>query len=513
MVAELGIAGPRRRAVLAGAAAAGAAAVFGCTRGSVALAGGPSAADWAALGRDLSGPLIRPGSASYPLARRLFDPRFDTISPAGIAYCRNAHDVATCLAFARKTGIQVAARSGGHSYAGWSSTTGLIIDVTQMSYVRVAGTSATIGAGTRLIDVYNGLAASGRAIPGGSCATVGIAGLTLGGGVGVVARAYGLTSDNLLSLQIVTADGKLRECTPNSDAGLFWACRGGGGGNFGVATSFTFATHPAPDLVVFFLYWPWSQAARVISAWQSWAPYAPDQLWSNMHVAAAPGGGTPSIEVGGTFIGTPAQAYAELEKLYASSGQPSSYYLNTKSWLDAMLLEAGCSGMTVQACHLPAETAGGRLYRASEYAKSDYFTRPLSGHAIGTLLSSVESLRSVSGAAGGSGGVAFDALGGAVNRVSPGATAFVHRDALFQAQYTTGWTPGAAARGVSRQHAWLRSFWQSMRPYASGQAYQNYIDPDLPNWRQAYYGANLARLTSIKAAYDPTRLFTFPQAI
>ncbi len=117
------------------------------------------------------------------------------------------------------------------------------------------------------------------------------------------------------------------------------------------------------------------------------------------------------------------------------------------------------------------------------------------------------------GAPGGSGGIAFDALGGAVNRVAPGATAFVHRDALFGAQYTTTWPAGAAAAAVSRQHAWQQSFWRSMRPYASGQAYQNYIDSDLAGWRQAYYGANYARLARIKAAYDPGRLFTFPQAV
>ena len=114
---------------------------------------------------------------------------------------------------------------------------------------------------------------------------------------------------------------------------------------------------------------------------------------------------------------------------------------------------------------------------------------------------------------GGVGGIAFDALGGAINRVAPSATAFVHRNGLFLAQYTTDWDNGAAAAGVARQHAWLRSFWSSMRPYASGQAYQNYINPDLANWRQAYYGANYTRLTPVKKTYDPTRLFTFAQAI
>jgi FAD/FMN-containing dehydrogenase len=482
--------------------------------GAVRASGPPKPADWAALARDLSGPLVRPGEAGYATARLLFDPRFDSLHPAGIAYCASPHDVTTCLAFVRRHGVPVAARSGGHSYAGWSSTSGLIVDVTRMAGVSVSGGTAVVGAGTRLIDFYNGLAAYGRGVPGGSCPTVGIAGLTLGGGVGVVSRAYGMTSDNVLSLQIVTADGRVRTCGPGRDPDLYWACRGGGGGNFGVVTSFTFRTHPVGEIILFFLSWPWSAAGQVIAGWQSWAPHAPDALWSNLHLAAAPGGSIPSIQVGGTYLGSVGDAYAELGKLYAAVGsEPSSPFLESTTWLHAMLVEAGCASQTVGECHLPTQNPAGQLSRASEYAKSDFFTRPLSSSGIGTLLSGVENLQLVNGAPGGSGGIAFDAMGGAVNRVAPAATAYVHRDALFQAQYTTGWTPGAAPAGVASQRAWQRAFWRSMRPYASGQAYQNYIDPDLTGWRQAYYGANYARLTRVKAAYDPDRVFTFPQAI
>jgi FAD/FMN-containing dehydrogenase len=544
MAAVGGEGGPERRAFLRFAAAAGGAALLSSCSGSdaagasggtragtatrgaangappaaggagAAFSGPPKPADWAALARDLSGPLVRPGEAGYNTAKRLFDPRFDALHPAGIAYCASPHDVATCLAFVRRHGVPVAARCGGHSYAGWSSTSGLIVDVTRMAGVSVSGGTAAVGAGTRLIDFYHGLAASGRAVPGGSCPTVGIAGLTLGGGVGVVSRAYGLTSDNVLSLEIVTADGQVRTASPSRNPDLYWACRGGGGGNFGVVTSFTFRTHPAGEIILFFLSWPWAQVGQVIAGWQAWAPHAPDELWSNLHLAAAPGGSIPSVEVGGTYLGSVSGAYAELEKLYAAVGSdPSSPFLESTTWLHAMLVEAGCSTLTVAECHLPTQNPDGQLSRASEYAKSDFFTRPLSSSGIGTLLSGVENLQLVSGALGGSGGIAFDAMGGAVNRVAPSATAYVHRNALFQAQYTTGWTPGAASAGVARQHAWQRSFWRSMRPYASGQAYQNYIDPDLANWRQAYYGANYPRLTRVKAAYDPDRVFTFPQAI
>jgi FAD/FMN-containing dehydrogenase len=476
--------------------------------GILARTSGPTAADWTALARDLSGTLVRPGESSYATAKLLFDPRFDSQHPAGIAYVKSAHDVSTCLAFVRKFGIPFAARSGGHSYAGWSGSSGLIIDVSDLKTVAVSGTTAVVGAGTRLIDFYNGLAARGRAVPGGSCPTVGIAGLTLGGGNGVTSRAYGLTCDNLESVQIVTANGAVLNTTadPREHSDLFWACQGGGGGNFGVVTSFTFRTVAAPEPVLFSLAWPWAKAARVVAAWQSWAPHAPDALWSNLHLAAAPGGKTPTVSVGGCYLGSVGDAANLLNQLYAKVGSsPSSHFLSfQKSFL---------SSIGYQACHLPWYASGGKLSRQPQFAKSDYFTTPLSNSGISTLLAGIVALQRVAGAKGGVGGIAFDALGGAINRVKPGATSFVHRNALFGAQYTTDWTNGAGSTGINNQHTWLRKYWSSMRPYASGQAYQNYIDPDLTNWQQAYYGGNFPRLVAIKKKYDPTRLFTFPQAI
>jgi FAD/FMN-containing dehydrogenase len=518
-----------RRAFLGVAAAAATAVVAACSPPSPvnkklpvhspsprARRSVPTAADWNALRSDLAGQLVRPGEHDYPTARLLFDPRFDTIRPAGIAYCASPEDVATCLAFARDHILPIAARSGGHSYAGWSSTPGLVIDVTAMRSVRYDSSSglARVGAGTFLIDLYGTLAAHGVTVPGGSCPNVGIAGLTLGGGVGVVSRAYGLTCDNLESVQIVTADGTIRACDSSHSSDLYWASRGGGGGNFGVATSFTFRTHPAAGLVLFFLSWPWAVADRVVAAWQSWAPSAPDELWSNLHLSASPGGSTPTIQVGGTYLGDAAALQTLLGRLYGAVGSdPSSPYVSPSSYLDAMLVEAGCAQLSVPECHLPWQAAGGRLTRQPELAKSDFFTRPLSSSAIGTLLAGLQKLQAVPGTPGGNGTVAFDACGGAINRVSPGDTAFVHRNALFLAQYTTTWNTGAAASGVAAQRRWQQDLYASMRPYASGQAYQNYIDPGLANWRQAYYGANYTRLSQVKARYDPGHLFTFPQAI
>jgi FAD/FMN-containing dehydrogenase len=510
----------RRHFLAMAGVAAGAVPLAGMLGGhhtAQAPAAGPGTSDWMALRAALSThKLIRPGMRVYPVSKELFDPRFDYKQPAGIAYCASPRDVSTCLAFVRKFGLPVAARAGGHSYAGWSSTTGLMVDVTAMNSFQVgSGQTVRVGTGLHLIDLYNRLAAHGLAVPGGSCPTVGVAGLTLGGGVGVLARAYGLTSDALEAVQIVTADGTVRSCNASSNSDLFWACRGGGGGNFGIATAFTFRTHRLSKLVVFFLSWPWSEAAKVVAGWQSWAPYQPDDLWSNLHMSAAPHGPTPIIQVGGTFLGSVSACQALLRRLYqrvgsAPSGQP---FVAERTYQQAMMLEAGCANLSVSECHLPTQTPNGKLVRVPSYAKSDFFTRKIPAAGIRALVTGIDRMRGVRGAPGGVGAIAFDAFGGALNRPSPSSTAFVHRNSLFLAQYSTSWNEGGSAGGVGRQHDWLRSFYASMRPWASGQCYQNYVDPDLTNWRQAYYGANYARLAQIKKTYDPNQVFQFPQGI
>lgn len=477
----------------------------------------PGPAGWAALRHSLStGRLVRRDDPGYRTARLLFDPRFDYQRPAAVAYCATPGDVAACLAFVRRFGLPVTARSGGHSYGGWSGTSGLIIDVSAMNsfHAGPGPGQVTAGTGMRLVDFYSELGSRGLAVPGGSCPAVGIAGLTLGGGVGVLSRAYGLTCDNLEAVQMVTADGRVLDCSPSQHSDLFWACRGGGGGNFGVATSFTFRTRPLSQLVLFFLTWPWAQAASVVAAWQSWAPFAPDALWSNLHLSAPAGGSTFTVQVGGTYLGSPGQAGQLLQELYARVGSPpSSTYLQETPYLAAMLLEAGCSGMTVPECHLPWQAPGGQLAREPSFTRSDFVTRPLPAAAIRALVTGVERLQQVRGAAGGAGSVAFDALGGAVNRVHPADTAFVHRSALYLVQYYTGWSGGPAGAGARRQRAWLDSVYAGLHPHASGEAYQNYPDPRLPGWQAAYYGANYPRLAQVKTAYDPQRLFRFPQGI
>lgn len=475
----------------------------------------PTGADWSELSKSLQGTLIRPNSPHYPTARQLFNSRFDYIHPAAIAYCVLPADVQTCIAFAQRFDVPLAARSGGHSYAGYSTTTGLVLDVSRMNAVTVdtrAGT-ASVGAGTRLIDVYVALAPHGLVLPAGTCPTVGIAGLTLGGGVGVLGRKLGLTCDNLLAAQIVVADGRELTCDTNHEPDLFWALRGGGGGNFGVVTSFTFHVHPVASLPLFTLNWPWSSAADVLDAWQHWAPQAPDELWSNcLFQATSDKRSDPFVQVGGVYMGDTASLNVLLQQLINRiDAALTNRYVSDAGLLDVMLYEANCGGLSVSQCHLPSQNPNGLLERSTYRSKSDYFTHLLPRQGIDLLVKAITDCQTSPTL--GEGGIGIDAFGGAINRVSPDATAFVHRNALFSIQYAATWNANDPASIVAENHTWLTSMWQAMRPYASGAAYQNYIDPDLTNWQQAYYGTNLPRLQRVKATYDPGNFFSFAQSI
>ena len=275
-----------------------------------------------------------------------------------------------CLEVARDFGDHPRPRCGGHSYGGWSTGDGLVIDVTRMAAVNASNGTVTIGAGARLVDVYAGLAAAGVALPAGSCATVGISGLTLGGGSGVVGRSYGLTCDRLtVGRQLITADGTLRHCTAGSsglDGDLFWASQGGGGGNFGIATAFTFTTVAAPPLIVVR-----AQLAvvrrrrRDRRAGSRGRPRAPDEIWSTLLLIAHPGG------TGGARAERPDRR--RLQRQHADGlqlGERSDQrrrqpavepldLLTQPSYLSAMLYEGAARGLTRRAVP-PAHPDGRR---------------------------------------------------------------------------------------------------------------------------------------------------------
>lgn len=479
--------------------------------------GGPSEPSgpvvWSELAAMLTGPLVLSDSPSYAADAALFNELY-TPEPAAIAYCATPTDVQRCVAFARAHDTPLAARSGGHSYGGYSSSPGLVVDVTSLNGIEVAsgGQLATIGAGAHLVDVYSQLASSGVLVPGGSCPTVGIAGLALGGGIGVLARAYGMTCDNIASLKMVTADGSLRTCAPTDHADLYWASKGGGGGNFGVVTSFTFTTHLIPEVALFTLEWPWGDAATALDAWLRWMPTTPNELWSNCQLYS---NGTASgglLKITGVFAGTTGACASALAPLLTAVGStPTDHFVGPENFLNAMLIEAGCEGKTIGECHLPTQNPAGTLSRSAFAAKSAFVTAPFPEAGTTAMIDAVEALGAAAPQVGG--GIVFDGYGGVINEVASDSAAFVHRDAIACAQYSVTYPNGSPPASVSAAvRSWLEATQSTFAPYAQG-AYQNYIDPSLPNWAEAYYGTNLARLKRVKSTYDPDDLFHFAQSI
>ncbi|MCW2855345.1 MAG: FAD-binding protein [Marmoricola sp.] len=464
---------------------------------------------WADLRRHVGGTLLQSGPA-YDAARLTENPRYDNARPLAVLTASGPADVATALAFAQDHAVPLSIRSGGHSYPGWSAGgaagTGvprsLVLDLRRLEDVTWSGTSATIGTGAALAPVYAALAGRGRAIAGGSCATVGLGGLTLGGGVGVLTRALGLTCDAVTAMQVVTADGHLRSVTASQDPDLFWALRGGGGGHLGVVTSFTFSTTAAPALHTFYASWPIQAAAQVIHAWQSWAPSADARLWSTLKVlggASHPSG--PRILLSGTWTGSGSALPGQLAGLFGQVPPPSARSTASRTYGQAMASYAGCANIPTSRCHTGP---GGALDREAFGATSHVAYAPLSPAGISTVLDQVHR-------ATGSGlkeaGLSMDALGGRVRDLGPGDTAFVHRLALMTVQYTATFVGARAAAGDS----FVRGFRSAMTPYWGNHAYVNYADPTLPDYRSAYFGANAARLAAVKKTYDPHGFFAQPQ--
>ena len=442
---------------------------------------------------------MRRGEPGFVQAAHVYNERYDAVLPRLVARPLDAADVRAAVRWGVAHGVPLRARSGGHSYAGYSTLSGgMVLDLRHLRAIRVDvhNRTATIGAGAQLIDVYTALAAHGLTIPAGSCPSVGIAGHALGGGVGLAGRRFGLTADNVLGAQIVTADGQLRTANAHSHPDLYWALRGGGGGNFGVVTSFTFRVHPVPRKVAgFTVTWPWSQAAEALTAWQAWAPHAPRAVTSIFHLSAS--GGQNRVNVSGQYFG-PASALARLLTPLSAIGG-ASVSAGNFGYLQAQRMWASCSRISRAACHTEGTRPGGTRQRANFQAKSDYVARALPAAARQTLVRAAEARLNSSG----HGAILFDSYGGAINHVKPAATAFVHRNVLFCIQYLS----------YDGDEAWLHSTAEQMHRYVTGGAYFNYTDPRLKNWKTAYYGSNYPRLLKIRHEIDPHHYFNFPQAI
>jgi FAD/FMN-containing dehydrogenase len=460
----------------------------------------PTSADWKRLAHHVDGTLARPGSSTYDTMRLTQNPRYDGARPLAVLSVANAHDVATAFSFAHDHDVPVAVRSGGHSYPGWSAGDGaLVVDVRPLHQVSLSGTTATVGAGASLVQVYDGLGSRGRGIAGGSCPTVGIAGLTQGGGVGVLTRAYGLTCDSVTAMEVVLADGTIVTASSDEESDLFWALRGGGGGHLGVVTSFTCTTFAAPAITRAYVAWPFSAADQVVPNFLRTVPKADRRLWASLKLLGGqthPSG--PALFMSATWTGPASGMDAALKPFLSSVPAPTTDSRSTASYLDTMLTYAGCSSIPVGECHTGP---GGSLDREAFAATSHVIGVPEYDDA---LVGHVE-------AAQGSGlkeaGISIDALGGAVDDVGASDTAFGHRGALATVQYTATYDAGPATAATS----YVRGFRSAMTGAWGTGAYVNYADSSLRHYQRAYFGSNAGRLAQARSTYDPDAFFSQPQ--
>jgi FAD/FMN-containing dehydrogenase len=424
------------------------------------------------LARALTGRLLLPADAEYARAKLAFLAQYDDRRPAAIALCETEADVQRCVEFAATQRMPVAARSGGHSYAGYSTPDGgLIIDVSRLDAVEVhEDGTAVVGAGARMAGVYAGIGRAGRMLSAGTCPSVGVAGLTLGGGIGVLGRKCGLASDQLTAARIVTADGVLRAVSTTQEPELFWALRGGGGGNFGVVTEFTFRTTPAEPLTVWSLDYTPDRRPQILHAWQEWQRDLPDEMWSQCRVSTA----MNTSQTAGCLVGTDTSLVDDLARRIGGKPQRRQRELDFPAAMD--------------------HYADAISRRASFVAASRMLTGPMDAQAMVDLVTTGPELSCL-----------IDSFGGAIGR---GDGAFPHRDAIASIQVTNQirTTPADARRELAPIRRQLGDWFGT-------NGFVNYIDPELPDWRQAYYGANAPRLAEVARTYDPNRVFSFPQAI
>jgi FAD/FMN-containing dehydrogenase len=468
--------------------------------------------DWEALQRGLCGLVALPGSVAYERARPPFVAWFDDLQPQAVVSCAAAGEVAQALAFARRNGLAVAVRSGGHCFAGFSSARGLVVDVSPLRSVDVADGVVRVGAGARLGELYERLLEHGLTVPAGTCPSVGIGGLALGGGHGILGRAYGLTLDHLAGAEVVLADGRVAICDEHRDGDLFWALRGAGAGNFGVVTSLTFRPRPAPaSMANFHLAWPHERAAAVIAAWQRWAPPGPVELAADLELTAAGDRAiAPTVAVYGAVLGTRRDADRLLDELTALAGaDPASRVCSELSFRDTVRYQAapdaGGGQMAPGAAEGQAKPApaGDSARRCHRFTKSEFFDRPLPSQAIAALAGHLAGQRTP----GQDRSVMFAPWAGAYNQQPSQATAFAHRSQLFLLEHQAVTTPGAAAAAYHAAHQWVTTSWASVHRQGSGRVYPNFPDPGLTDPGRAYYGDNLPRLRTIKARYDPEGVF------
>jgi FAD/FMN-containing dehydrogenase len=448
-----------------------------------------------ALRAKLRGSLCVPGDEGYDPARTLWNAMVDR-RPGLVVRCLGASDVVNALKLAREQKLLVAVRGGGHNIAGKAVCDGgLLIDLSLMKSVRVdpASRTARVEPGATLADFDKEAQAFALATPLGINSTTGVAGLTLGGGFGWTTRKLGLTVDNLLSADVVTADGKLVRASQDENEDLFWALRGGGG-NFGVVTSFEFKLHPlGPEVLSGLIVHPLDQARELLPAYRRIAKEAPDELTVWVVMRKAPPLPFLPTEWHGKEVLVFAVCYSGDMKAGEKAVQPLRAL--GKPIADVVSPHPFTGW---QAAFDPLLTPGAR-----NYWKSHDFT-DLSDAAIGVVLDAVSNLPTPECE------VFLAHIGGAMARVPADATPFPNRDAHFIMNVHTRWRDKAQDQACV---AWARRLFEATAPFASGSVYVNFMPDDEGDRVQKAYGPNYRRLGQIKRRYDPDNLFRMNQNI
>jgi FAD/FMN-containing dehydrogenase len=430
--------------------------------------------------------VLRPSDASYDEIRRIHNGLIDK-RPSLIARCRTTTDVEAAVDLGRSEGLEISVRGGGHNVAGTAVTDGgLMIDLSAMKGVAVDGTARIAQAEPGVTwDGFNlATAAHGLATTGGVVSTTGIAGLTLGGGYGWLQGKYGLAIDNLTSVEVVTANGSVVRASEEVNADLFWALRGGGG-NFGVVTSFTFRLHPVSTVFGGLIAYPVAAAEEVLDAYRRVTKGPPDELSVQCGLSTAPDGSTRMVAVPLCHCGELAQAETDVRPLRE---------------LGAPLLDELGPLPYVEQNRLSDE----RLPRgALNYWKSAFFSE-LSDAAIATLLECFEQVPSAMTLC------VIEAMGGAAARVAPTATAYPHREPGYSLLILAQWS---APADTLDNIAWTRDTFEALRPHMADRRYMNYMSADDGGYVHEAYGPNYERLVEIKQVYDPDNLFHLNQNI
>lgn len=451
---------------------------------------------WRQLSRQLKGTLLRPGDRGFPNLALPNNLRYRRIKPGGIALCEDASDISICLKWARRHGVPLRTRGGGHSYAGYSSTDGLMISLRNIDHADYDANQqkVTVGGGILNRSIYKAaLTAVNRSITHGRCPTVGAGGYLLGGGIGFDMRRNGFSSDKLVKTELVLANGDIVTASASENSDLFWACRGGAGGNFGINTSFTLDTFPADRSIEFQIEWE-SVSDQFLAALFLNLEQAPDKLGSKVTLQSGlPLPGQPTgINVGliGQFIGPMDDLMTVLAPINAIQSPASSVIQEMAYWNASSFL---------------AEPGTPAYYQE----QSRFVNGPMSREILATIREWLPRWPNAQV----SGTIKFFQTGGETQALSPTETAFVHRQSQWLSSIEIQWTPGQTLASRQRAHRWQNRFYEAITPQCGGGAFQNFPDPDLKEWADAYYGENLPRLRQIKTAVDPQNLFRYPQSI